>query len=74
MNLEQTYNCHCVKCDEDTLHNPVQEKLMRVTLRTMRIIIFFISFGMACPHVFTEGDEVMVKCEKCGTRVVVSHE
>ena len=42
--------------DEDTPHVPSQPKFARIAMKTVKIIVFFISFGMVYPHVFTDED------------------
>ena len=52
MNAEES----CIKCDEDTPHVPSQRKFAQVAMKTVKIIVFFISFGMVYPHIFAGED------------------
>jgi hypothetical protein len=72
MSPATTYRHHCCKCNEDTLHVPIKKKVLHVVIKTVKIIIFFVSFGMVYPHTFAEDDDIMVTCEKCGTHVTIS--
>ena len=74
MSSATTYRRQCCKCNEDTLHVPVHKSLVQVAMKTVKIIIFFVSFGMVYPHTFSEEDDIMVTCEKCGTQVTISPE
>jgi hypothetical protein len=40
----------------DTTHVPSQRTFAKIAMKTVKIIIFFISFGMVYPHIFTEED------------------
>ena len=40
--------------DEDTPHVPSQPKFARAAMKTVKIIVFLITFGMVYPHVFTD--------------------
>ena len=71
MSSAKTYQRHCATCDEDTPHVPARG-IMNAAVKTSKIIVFFVSFGMLCPHVFAGEDEIMVKCEKCGTQISIS--
>jgi hypothetical protein len=72
MSSATTYSRHCGKCNEDTPHVPVNKGIVHVAFKTVKIIIFFVSFGMVYPHTFAEDDDIMVTCEKCGTNVTIS--
>lgn len=74
MSSAKTYSHYCCKCEEETLHVPNHEKAARTALKTVKIIVFFVSFGMVYPHIFTEENEITVKCEKCGTQVAIATE
>jgi hypothetical protein len=74
MNAATTYNHYCSTCKEDTLHVPKYEKMANTVIKTAKIIVFFVSFGMAYPHIFAGEDEITVKCEKCGTKVASASE
>ena len=74
MSSATTHRRQCGKCNEDTLHVPVTKSFAQVAVKTVKIIVFFVSFGMVYPHTFAEEDEIMVTCEKCGTQVAMSAE
>jgi hypothetical protein len=74
MSSAKPYQHHCSKCDADTPHVPERQGAMNIAVKVGRIIVFFVSFGMLCPHIFTEEDEIVVKCEKCGTQAAISPE
>jgi hypothetical protein len=74
MNSATTYNHYCSTCKEDTLHVPKYEKLANTVIKTAKIIVFFVSFGMVYPHIFAGDEEITVKCEKCGTKVAIASE
>jgi hypothetical protein len=38
----------------ETTHVPSQRTFAKVAMKTVKIIVFFISFGMVYPHIFTE--------------------
>ncbi len=72
MSSAKTYKRHCSTCNEDTPHVSAHRGIMHVVVKTSKIIVFFVSFGMLFPHIFAEEDEIMVRCEKCGTQVAIS--
>jgi len=74
MSSARTYQRHCSTCDGETLHLPVHRRVGQAVINTSKIIIFFISFGMLCPHVLSGDEGTMVTCEKCGTQVEISTE
>jgi hypothetical protein len=74
MSSATTYRRQCGKCKEDTLHVPVNKGFVQVAMKIVKVIIFFVSFGMLYPHTFAEDDDIMVTCEKCGTQVTISPE
>ena len=39
-----------------TDQRPSQPKFVQAAMKTVKIIVFFISFGMVYPHVFTDED------------------
>jgi hypothetical protein len=71
MSSAKTYHRHCTKCEADTLHVPEHQGMAQVALKTAKIIVFFVSFGMVYPHIFSEEDEITVTCEKCGTQAAI---
>jgi hypothetical protein len=40
----------------DATHVPSQRTFAKIAMKTVKIIIFFLSFGMVYPHIFTEED------------------
>ena len=71
MSSAKTYSHYCRKCEKDTLHVPKYEKIAQIVMKTVKIIVFFVSFGMVYPHIFAGEEEITVKCEKCGTQVAI---
>jgi hypothetical protein len=74
MSSATTYNHYCSTCKEDTVHIRNYEKLANAVIKTAKIIVFFVSFGMVYPHIFAGDEEITVKCEKCGTKVEITSE
>ena len=72
MSQAKTYSHYCNTCKEDTLHVPKYEKVAHIVIKTVKIIVFFVSFGMVYPHIFAGDDEITVTCEKCGTKVEIA--
>lgn len=66
MDTNASYDRHCPRCKEKTAHVPKHQGFSAVAIRTLKIAVFFISFGMVYPHVFTEDDDIALKCTKCG--------
>jgi hypothetical protein len=54
MNSEKSSQSQCGTCVDDKPHGSSQRTIAHVAMRTMKIIVFFISFGMVYPHIFTE--------------------
>lgn len=54
MNSEKTDQNHCSTCNDDAPHVPSQSKFAKAAMKTGKIIVFLISFGMVYPHVFTD--------------------
>ena len=44
------------KTIQDTPHVPSQRTFAKTAMKTVKIIVFFISFGMVYPHIFTDED------------------
>ena len=44
------------KTVEDTSQVPSQRTFAKTAMKTLKIIVFFISFGMVYPHIFTDED------------------
>ena len=53
MNPAKTVQNQCATCDNDTPH---VSKFAKIAMKTVKIIVFFISFGMVYPHIFTDED------------------
>ncbi len=56
MNSAKTDQHPCAPCGEDTPHAPSRPKFAQAAMKTVKLIVFFISFGMVYPHVFTDED------------------
>ncbi len=56
MNSAKTVQDNCVTCDADTTNAPSQRAFAKTAMKTLKIIVFFISFGMVYPHIFTDED------------------
>jgi hypothetical protein len=72
MSTAKTYSHYCCKCETDTLHAPAHQRFAQAALKTVKFIVFFVSFGMVYPHIFAGEDEITVACEKCGTQVAIA--
>ena len=56
MNSAKINQNQCVSCADETPHVTSQPKSGHVAKKIMKIIVFFISFGMVYPHIFTDED------------------
>ncbi len=72
MSSAKNYQRYCSKCAEDTTHVSAGSGIAKLAVKTGKIIVFLVSCGMLCPHVFSEDEEILATCEKCGTQVAIS--
>lgn len=70
MKTTKTYDRHCPHCNENTRHVPKYQGATGIAVKTFKFAVFFLSFGMVYPHVFTE-DEIAVTCTKCGAQSII---
>jgi hypothetical protein len=72
MSANKTYDILCSQCNKKTQHVPKYEGLKSVAIKTVKFVTFFITFGMAYPHIFADGAAVAVICTKCGAQAILS--
>ena len=73
MNTLETYSRHCARCNEETPHAAVRTLPMRTAIRIGKIIVFFLTFAVAFPHILASGgDEFAVTCTKCNSQATIS--
>ena len=73
MNASKTYRNYCSKCKEETPHIHALTLPLRVALRTWKMLIFFISFGLVYPHPLPSSDDtIKIKCSKCLTQSTIA--
>jgi ribosomal protein L44E len=72
MNASKIYDLHCTKCNKKTQHVQKYQGFKRVAVSTVKYVIFFVTFGMAYPHIFADGVAIAVTCTKCGAQAILS--
>jgi hypothetical protein len=74
MSTIETYSHHCATCKAETPHVAVYTRPARRAIRIGKLIVFFLSFAMAYPHILSPGgDAFAVSCTKCSARGTISY-
>ncbi len=56
MSSAESKACSLANCEKDTVHVPGHRTALQTVTKIAKYVVFFVSFGMVYPHIFTDED------------------